>query len=149
MNIRSKTLLAYLADTDEGGETEFMKLPLVVKPRKGTAIIWSNCNLQPNTPSTNTSDPEAADWDELRGECKGGAGPSGTIATQVGPELDEIIQHPCCIARDEQSLHQSRPVLHGSSKWTVTLWMHQRFTIYGTYRHLEYVQYRETLRRNL
>jgi hypothetical protein len=42
-NQRSATLLAYLADTDVGGETEFMLAeprPLMFRPREGAAIVW-------------------------------------------------------------------------------------------------------------
>ena len=83
-NQRSATLLAYLADTDAagGGETEFMLAeprPLMIRPREGAAVIWSNCILEETAAvDTRWSPLGAAGWDE--GRCQGGAGPHGTVA---------------------------------------------------------------------
>ena len=58
----------------------------------------------------------------------GGAGPHGEVATSPGPLTGETTQWPCCARRTRASLHQSRPVRVGHEKWTMTMWMHQRFT---------------------
>ena len=135
-NQRSATLLAYLADTDDegGGETEFMLAeprPLLIRPREGAAVIWSNCLLEGKAA---VDDPEH--WDE--GKCQGGAGPHGAVANQPQPMEGEHVQQPCCVARDEKSIHQSRAVRSGHQKWTMTIWMRQRFTEYAeTYRDFE------------
>ena len=39
---RALTLLAYLADVDEGGETIFPELNLTVHPKAGRALLWAN-----------------------------------------------------------------------------------------------------------
>ena len=142
-NVRSQTLLAYLEDTNEGGETEFMKLQLMVKPRKGTALIWSDCTLQ-DVPAIDTREP-GAKWDTSRGTCKAGGGDEGLQATLTEPQKGEYVQFPCCVGRDEQSLHQSRPVMQENleSKWTMTIWMHQRFAEYGLRRNVQYEEYRK------
>lgn len=41
---RTWTFMIYLNDVEEGGETEFKKLNLKVKPIKGTAVVWKNSN---------------------------------------------------------------------------------------------------------
>ncbi|KAJ8314180.1 hypothetical protein KUTeg_008741 [Tegillarca granosa] len=38
------TILVYLQDVAEGGETEFPELGIWVKPRKGRALVWNNMN---------------------------------------------------------------------------------------------------------
>ena len=43
----------------------------------------------------------------------------------------ETVQQPCCVARDYNSIHQSRPVAKGHEKWTLTIWMRQRFTTFS------------------
>ena len=39
---RIATVLMYLADVDEGGETAFPKVKISVKPKKGDAILFYN-----------------------------------------------------------------------------------------------------------
>merc|ERR1712228_870204 len=39
---RLLTLFVYLNDVEEGGETEFPRLGIKVKPKKGKAILWPN-----------------------------------------------------------------------------------------------------------
>jgi len=39
---RTWTFMVYLNDACEGGETEFPKLAISIKPKTGTAIIWNN-----------------------------------------------------------------------------------------------------------
>eukprot|EP00029_Vermamoeba_vermiformis_P013432 TRINITY_DN834_c0_g1_i1.p1 TRINITY_DN834_c0_g1~~TRINITY_DN834_c0_g1_i1.p1 ORF type:complete len:161 (-),score=45.82 TRINITY_DN834_c0_g1_i1:74-556(-) len=46
---RMATVLTYLADVEEGGETIFPRLGLEIKPRKGDAILWYNTNLEGKT----------------------------------------------------------------------------------------------------
>tara|TARA_Y200000002_G_C22667203_1_gene658485 strand:- start:757 stop:1464 length:708 start_codon:yes stop_codon:yes gene_type:complete len=41
---RTWTIMIYLKNTEEGGETTFPKIPLTFKPKKGMAIIWNNLN---------------------------------------------------------------------------------------------------------
>jgi len=41
---RILTLLVYLNDDFEGGETEFPNLGIKIKPKKGKLIIWNNTN---------------------------------------------------------------------------------------------------------
>ena len=64
----------------------------------------------------------------VEGRCMGGAGPHGEVATWPGAMIGERTQWPCCVGRTRASLHQSRPVRVGHEKWTMTMWMHQRFT---------------------
>ena len=125
-NQRSATLLAYLADTERGGETEFMLAeprPVIIKPRAGVAVIWSNCVLEDR--------PASDAWEPAYDRCRGGAGPHGYVGDQVRPKAGERVQQPCCVARDYNSIHQSRPVARGSTKWTMTIWIRQRFTLYA------------------
>jgi hypothetical protein len=39
---RSATILVYLEDTAEGGDTVFPELGVRVRPKKGSAIVWNN-----------------------------------------------------------------------------------------------------------
>ena len=39
--LRAFTLLIYLNDVPDGGETVFTKLNVSVAPRKGAAVLWS------------------------------------------------------------------------------------------------------------
>lgn len=41
---RFATILVYLRDVEEGGETKFPQLGISVKPRKGLALIWNSMN---------------------------------------------------------------------------------------------------------
>jgi hypothetical protein len=132
-NMRSSTLLAYLADMDDeaGGETEFLQAeprPLLIRPREGAAVIWSNCLLEDKAA---VDDPEP--WDGSK--CKGGGGDHGVRAYHSQAMKGEHVQQPCCVARDENSIHQSRAVRYGHEKWTMSIWMRQRFTDHAeTYR---------------
>lgn len=42
MGQRTWTLMVYLNDVEEGGETYFKRLKLKVKPKKGMAVFWNN-----------------------------------------------------------------------------------------------------------
>ena len=42
MGQRTWSMLIYLNDVEEGGETYFKKLQLKIKPKKGLAIFWNN-----------------------------------------------------------------------------------------------------------
>jgi prolyl 4-hydroxylase len=48
-SIRYITVIFYLNDNFKGGETEFTKLRKKIKPKKGTALIFFNCNPSSNT----------------------------------------------------------------------------------------------------
>ncbi|XP_015747856.1 PREDICTED: probable prolyl 4-hydroxylase 10 [Acropora digitifera] len=41
---RFATILVYLRDVEEGGETKFPQLGISVKPRMGLALIWNSMN---------------------------------------------------------------------------------------------------------
>lgn len=43
---RQYTIFAYLNDVEEGGETYFPNLDIKIKPKKGDAIFWENCENQ-------------------------------------------------------------------------------------------------------
>ena len=141
-NKRSATLLAYLEDTEHGGETEFMKVPLLVRPRKGTALIFSDCVLQ-DVPAVDTR--EAGNrWEDNRGDCRAGW-INGQMSTLVEQQEGEHVQRPCCVGRDTRSIHQGRPVLRGSTKTTLTIWLHQRFTQYGIARYETFEKFKAGL----
>jgi hypothetical protein len=38
--------MVYLTDVEEGGETDFVKLGFVIKPKRGRALIWNNLDTQ-------------------------------------------------------------------------------------------------------
>lgn len=40
---RMVTVLMYLNDVEEGGDTEFPELSIKVTPKKGMAVVWWNC----------------------------------------------------------------------------------------------------------
>ena len=42
MGQRTWTLMVYLNDVEEGGETAFTKINYEVKPKKGKALVWNN-----------------------------------------------------------------------------------------------------------
>lgn len=44
-SFRPYTVFVYLNDVAEGGETRFEQLQLRVRPRKGTAVVWSNIKI--------------------------------------------------------------------------------------------------------
>ena len=39
---RCWTAMAYLCDVDQGGETQFPRIDILVPPRRGTLLIWNN-----------------------------------------------------------------------------------------------------------
>jgi prolyl 4-hydroxylase len=41
---RTWSIIIYLSDVEEGGETIFFEIPYTVKPLKGRAIMWYNLN---------------------------------------------------------------------------------------------------------
>ncbi|TMO66613.1 prolyl hydroxylase family protein [Pseudoalteromonas aurantia] len=43
---RTWSFMVYLNDTEEGGETEFPKLGLSFRPKKGSALVWNNLSAQ-------------------------------------------------------------------------------------------------------
>lgn len=61
---RTWTFMIYLNDVEEGGETEFLKLDLAVRPAKGMAVIWNS--LHPD----GSVNPDTLHWAKpvLRGE---------------------------------------------------------------------------------
>lgn len=50
---RTYTFFIYLNDVEEGGETEFSKLGLSMKPQRGRALIWNNLTAH-GVPNPNT-----------------------------------------------------------------------------------------------
>jgi prolyl 4-hydroxylase len=50
---RTYTFFIYLNDVEEGGETEFLKLGIKIKPQRGRAVIWNNLTRQ-GVPNPNT-----------------------------------------------------------------------------------------------
>jgi prolyl 4-hydroxylase len=50
---RTYTFFIYLNDVEEGGETEFLKLGIKIKPQRGRAVIWNNLTEQ-GLPNPNT-----------------------------------------------------------------------------------------------
>jgi HAD superfamily phosphatase (TIGR01681 family) len=50
---RTYTFMVYLTDVEEGGETDFVKLGVVVKPKRGQALIWNNMDAD-GMPNPNT-----------------------------------------------------------------------------------------------
>ena len=49
MGQRTWTTMLYLNDVDEGGETNFTKLGIKLKPKAGTLIAWNNLNKDGST----------------------------------------------------------------------------------------------------
>ena len=47
---RMKTALVYLNDVEEGGETGFRELNIIVKPKKGRLVLFENCYPNTNEP---------------------------------------------------------------------------------------------------
>ena len=43
---RQYTIFVYLNDVEEGGETYFPKLDIKIKPKKGNAVFWEDCENQ-------------------------------------------------------------------------------------------------------
>ena len=55
-SVRYATVLFYLNDGYEGGETYFPKLNKKIKPKKGKALIFFNCNLNKDTKNNGLCD---------------------------------------------------------------------------------------------
>lgn len=53
-NQRLITALVYLSDVKKGGETDFSKIGLRIKPKKGKLIIFYNCLKDGKTPNPNS-----------------------------------------------------------------------------------------------
>jgi prolyl 4-hydroxylase len=51
-SVRFITVIYYLNDGFNGGETHFPKLNISIKPKKGKALIFFNCNLESNSHKT-------------------------------------------------------------------------------------------------
>ena len=49
---RYATVLVYLRDVEEGGETSFPQLGISVKPKKGRALIWNSMTADGNCDPT-------------------------------------------------------------------------------------------------
>ena len=45
---RTWTVTVYLNDVEKGGHTDFLKLGLSIKPKRGTAVIWNNLDSEGN-----------------------------------------------------------------------------------------------------
>ena len=59
-------------NAEVGGETEFMLAeprPLMVRPKEGVAVVWSNCVLEERRAS--------GAWEPGYDRCLAGAGPHG------------------------------------------------------------------------
>lgn len=59
MGQRTYTIMIYLNDVDEGGETAFVNIDKEFKPRQGMAVIWNNLNPDgsPNNDSMHFAKP--------------------------------------------------------------------------------------------
>ena len=55
-SVRFITVLVYLNDDFNGGNTEFTKLNIKIKPKKGKALLFFNCNLQKDSSVTGLCD---------------------------------------------------------------------------------------------
>lgn len=55
-SVRYVTVIYYLNDGFNGGETYFPKLNIYIKPKKGKALIFFNCNLDSNSNKTGLCD---------------------------------------------------------------------------------------------
>jgi len=47
---RPKTVFVYLNDVEQGGETLFPHLGMKVRPKRGSAVMWSNCIYNDGNP---------------------------------------------------------------------------------------------------
>jgi FkbH-like protein len=50
---RTYTFMVHLTDVEEGGETDFEKLGITIKPKRGQALIWNNLDTR-GMPNPNT-----------------------------------------------------------------------------------------------
>lgn len=50
---RTWTVMVYLNDVEQGGETEFLELGLKFTPKRGMAVVWNNLNID-GTPNPST-----------------------------------------------------------------------------------------------
>ncbi|MCB9568420.1 MAG: 2OG-Fe(II) oxygenase [Myxococcales bacterium] len=74
---RLATLLAYLSDVDEGGETTFPRLGVAVPPKRGRALVFHNCS-----PGTDTRHPDTL---HAGAPVKGGTKWAFNLWFHVGP----------------------------------------------------------------
>eukprot|EP00892_Ulva_mutabilis_P006526 jgi/Ulvmu1/4245/UM192_0005.1 len=100
---RMATILIYLTDTDDGGETAF---PLT------TDASWTDISLKPEGLSPDCAEGHVAVKPEV-----------GTAllfySMPPGAEVNETLRTP-----DPMSLHTGCPPNEGAVKWTSTIWIH-------------------------
>ena len=96
--LRAFTLLIYLNDVPDGGETVFTKLNVSVAPRKGAAVLWSAA-------------PREATERRARGRRR---------AAPRRSNVDDLDPLDTC---DERTFHEARPVADGL-KHAANVWFH-------------------------
>ena len=98
---RMATILLYLSDVDEGGETNFPK-------GKVSREYWDRYG--------------DASVNKVNSECGGGL--QAAVQPKKGDALLFFDMDPASTYEDPLSLHEGCPVISGT-KWSATIWMHQ------------------------
>jgi hypothetical protein len=104
---RYLTMLVYLSELDEGGETMFSKLGVEVTPKAGHAVLWPN--LVDEAPLGISMDNRT--WHESKPVVQG-----MKYVMNVWPRMHTAVQGP--IGEKCASFEGSVPTCEKSSAWT-------------------------------
>ena len=134
-NDRACTVLLYLTDVAEGGETSF--------PEASPARGYFERHRQEIRPESECSGSGGEEGASAGGNADGGRRRGARVQPRKGSALVFWSMDPQYALYDPFSVHEGCPVLGEREKWTATFWIHQDYPSYrGAMEELQEAQYR-------